>query len=143
MLATGQANPNAVEPDTGMTALMLAVLRGHDDVVFIVTRGALAAQIDVPDARGNTARSLATAAAYPEVIDILRTRSAGGAGLTASALSTSVPLLLTSSSVSSSTATAPRPPTSTAASDGMTAATAWLSSTQAANQPKPTTLFGD
>jgi ankyrin repeat protein len=141
MLATGQANPNAVEPDTGMTALMLAVLRGHDDVVFILTRGVLSAQIDVPDARGNTARSLATAAAYPDVIDILRTRSAGGAGLAASALPTSAPLLLTGSSVGSSTAGTSRTPTSTAPLDGTSASTAWLASTQAAKQPLPATLF--
>ena len=51
------------------------------------------------------------------------------------------PLLLSGSSVSSSTAGTPRPPSTTAASDLATASTAWLASTQTANQTKPATLF--
>ena len=39
LLANEKPDVNAADPATGMTALMLAASAGHDDVVFLLTKG--------------------------------------------------------------------------------------------------------
>jgi ankyrin repeat protein len=80
MLAWGRFRASAAEPRTGRTALMLSAERGHANVVAMLTRGTLAAYIDVEDAEGNTALSLATASNREAVVAQLRARGAGYSG---------------------------------------------------------------
>jgi ankyrin repeat protein len=80
MLARGRFRASAAEPATGRTALMLAAEQGHAKVVAMLTRGTLAAYIDVEDAEGNTALSLATASDQEAVVALLRARGAGRDG---------------------------------------------------------------
>ena len=80
MLAWGSFRASAAQPVTGRTALMLAAEQGHANVVAVLTRGTLAAYIDVEDAEGNTALSLATASNREAVVAQLRARGAGYSG---------------------------------------------------------------
>ena len=80
MLAWGRFRASAAEPVTGRTALMLAAQQGHANVVAELTRGTLAAYIDVEDAEGNTALSLATASNREAVVAQLRAHGAGSSG---------------------------------------------------------------
>jgi ankyrin repeat protein len=80
MLARGRFRASAAEHATGKTALMLAAEQGHANVVALLTRGTLAAYIDVEDAEGNTALSLAAASNHQAAVDLLRSRGAGWNG---------------------------------------------------------------
>jgi ankyrin repeat protein len=116
MLARGRFRASAAESESGRTALMLAAEQGHANVVAILTRGTLAAYIDVEDAEGNTALSLATASNQEAVVTLLRARGAGWNGLYAGPVpgdtdtAHSAPVLTYSPpSPAASTASAPQP----------------------------------
>lgn len=67
MLAAGDGNLNTIDPDSGMTVLALAAIRGHGDVVFLLCKGASASDVhrDAPDGS-----ALVKAAAFGR-IDVL------------------------------------------------------------------------
>ena len=54
-----------------MTALMLAASAGHDDVVFLLTKGLQTDDIHRQTAQGDTALTLAAAAGHADVVDLL------------------------------------------------------------------------
>lgn len=83
MLASGCFRATATDPLSGMTALMLAAMHGHANAAALLTRGTLAAYIDLQDARSNTALSLAQAGGHAEVVSLLRARGAGWSGAAA------------------------------------------------------------
>ena len=76
MLAAGIGDLNTVDPVTGMTALVLASRRGHDDVVFLLCKGAAANDIHRADAQGGSALMLAAAAGHTDVVELLLGKAA-------------------------------------------------------------------
>ena len=76
MLAAGIGDLNTVDPVTCMTALVLASRRGHDDVVFLLCKGAAANDIHRADAQGGSALMLAAAAGHTDVVELLLGKAA-------------------------------------------------------------------
>ena len=76
MLAAGNGDLNTVDPVTGMSALVLAARRGHDDVVFLLCNGASASDIHRADAHGDSALTLAAAAGHADVVELLLGKAA-------------------------------------------------------------------
>lgn len=75
MLAAGDGNLNTIDPDSGMTVLGLAAMRGHGDVVFLLCRGASASDIH-RDAPGGSALMLAASFSQIDVMELLLGKSA-------------------------------------------------------------------
>lgn len=75
MLAAGDGNLNTIDPDSGMTVLALAAMRGHGDVVFLLCKGASADDIH-RDALGGSALMLAASFSHIDVMELLLGKSA-------------------------------------------------------------------
>ncbi|MFS0755600.1 ankyrin repeat domain-containing protein [Noviherbaspirillum sp. 1P10PC] len=71
LLAAGSIAVNAIDPDTRLTPLMLAAWHGHDDVVFMLTKAAGSADVQLLNSRGDSALSLAAGAGKDEVVELL------------------------------------------------------------------------
>jgi hypothetical protein len=153
MLATRQASAAAVEAKSGMTALMLAVLRGHAGVVSLLAeRRDAAGFINARDARGNTALYLARAAGYDDIAALLEEAGAQeGAALT-TAVSLAAVDVGKGATLGAANGGAQRAadggaaggmtsaPTSTAATDGIVSSTQIVSPAPA-QKPRPTTVL--
>jgi ankyrin repeat protein len=75
-LAAGGVDLNAIDPDTRLSALMLAARNGHDDIVLVLCKGAQGADVNLQNSRGESALSLAAAAGHGEVMDVLLAKGA-------------------------------------------------------------------
>lgn len=151
MLAMRQASAAALEPKSGMTALMLAAIRGHVGVVSLLTeRRDAPSFINARDARGNTALFLARAAGHDELAALLEEAgaqegavltapvafSAGDAGTTAVAANDGP----RPSSQASTTNAGSAAPSSTSAAVGVVSTTA-VALPAPLQKPRPTTLL--
>ena len=100
LLASGNVNLNAVDPATGLSALMLAAQHGHDHVVVLLIKNAKEEDLFRQNAVGHDALTLAAAAGHAGVVRMLTARASSGNGLAhlQSAASTPVaaPLKVTS-----------------------------------------------
>lgn len=67
---------NATDPATGMTAHLLAASLGHDDVVFLLTKGMQTQDIQGQTPQGDTALPPAAAEARADVVNLLLTKGA-------------------------------------------------------------------
>ena len=74
LLASGGVDLNAIDPDTRLTPLMLAARQGDDDVVFQLTKGMPATDVNRQNTRGQSALSLAAAGGKDDVVALLLDR---------------------------------------------------------------------
>lgn len=74
LLAAGGVEVNAIDVETQLTPLMLAARQGHDDVVFALTKGMPATDLNLRNSRGESALSLAAGAGRNEVVSLLLDR---------------------------------------------------------------------
>jgi ankyrin repeat protein len=76
LLGIGQGDVNTIDPATGMTALLLAALHGHDDIVLLLCKGASRRDLHRTDAHGNSALMLAAGAGHADMVTLLLHRGA-------------------------------------------------------------------
>jgi ankyrin repeat protein len=71
LMANHEPDLTAADPATGMTALMLAALGGHDDVVLLLTKGMQIEDINQQTTQGDSALILAAVAGHADVVSLL------------------------------------------------------------------------
>lgn len=76
LLGLGQGDVNTIDPATGMTALLLAALHGHADIVLLLCRETTRRDLHRTDAHGNSALMLAAGAGHADVVTLLLDRGA-------------------------------------------------------------------
>jgi ankyrin repeat protein len=74
--AAGGIDVNVIDPDTRLSALMLAAQHGHDDVALVLLKGQQGASVNLQNSRGDSALSLAAGAGREDVAMLLLERKA-------------------------------------------------------------------
>ncbi len=76
MIQAGIGDCNTIDGASGLTALMLAAQRGHEDVVLLLCKGASAEDIHRPGPDGVSPLLLAAAASHTDAMDVLLHKAA-------------------------------------------------------------------